>query len=253
MEGRKENPPSLAGRIQRWFPRVDQTARQREWDLRLEERRRERTRIARELHDKFLQGILSASMQLHAAEEQLPEDSPVKPILRRALELMEKGMADSRAAVQELRSAAVTSTSLEHVLSVLADELTRSDRARLRIDVFGRPRSLDPDLVEEIFLITREALFNAMRHSGATTVEAQLEYLPHKLRVVVRDNGSGFDSRVFHSPRHSHWGLSGMRERAEAAGAQLRLWSRPGAGTEIEITVPLEISRTRLISKSLQS
>lgn len=253
MEGNKENLPLLAGKIRRCFRRADQGVLDREWTLRFEERRRERTRIARELHDKYLQGILSASMQLRAAEDQLPADSPVKPILRRALELIEKGMLDSRAALLELRSAAITSTSLEHVLFILADELTPQDQARLRIEAYGKPRSLDPDLVEQIFLVTREALFNAMRHSGATTIEVEVEYLPHKLRVVVRDNGSGFDLRVLQSPQHSHWGLVGMRERAASIAAQLRVLSRPGAGTEIELSVPLEAARTPLISKSVRA
>jgi signal transduction histidine kinase len=125
------------------------------------------------------------------------------------------------------------------VLSIFADEFTAQDQARLRIEVSGKHRSLDPDLVEQIFLVTREALFNAMRHSGATTIEVEAEYLPHKLRVVVRDNGSGFDLRVLQSPQHAHWGLVGMRERAASVGAQLRVWSRPGAGTEVELSVPI--------------
>jgi signal transduction histidine kinase len=237
MDWRKGSLSSLAEGIRGWFHRADPVELDREWNLRLEERRRERTRIARELHDKFLQGILSASMQLHVAEEQLPEGSPLKPTLRRALELLEKGMNDSRAALQELRSAAITSTSLENVLSILAEEFTPEDRARLRIEVIGRAETLDAALVEEIFLITREALFNAMRHSQATCVEAELEYLPRKLRVVVRDNGSGFDSRALNTRQHSHWGLLGMRERAAAVGAQLRVWSRPGGGTEVELSV----------------
>jgi signal transduction histidine kinase len=76
-----------------------------------------------------------------------------------------------------------------------------------------------------------------LRHSGATTVEVEIEYLPGRLRVVVRDNGKGFNHQLFRAAQASHWGLQGMRKRAREIGAQFRIWSRPGAGTEIEISM----------------
>jgi signal transduction histidine kinase len=95
---------------------------------------------------------------------------------------------------------------------------------------------------EQIYLIGREALVNALRHSQATIIEAAIEYLPGKLRVVVRDNGSGIDPQVLRSGRDSYWGLLGVRERARSIGAQLRIRSRRGAGTEVEISVPCGIT-----------
>jgi signal transduction histidine kinase len=87
-------------------------------------------------------------------------------------------------------------------------------------------------------LIGREALVNALHHSEATCIEAEVEYSPRRLRVIVRDNGRGIDPQLARARRDSHWGLLGMRERAEGIGATLAIWSRPGAGTEIEILVP---------------
>lgn len=239
MDWGKARFSSLAAAIRSWFRRSGRDTADHDWNLRLDERRRERTRIARELHDTFLQGLLSASMQLHAAHDQLPEDSPVKPAIHRVLEMMAKGLDEGRAALQGLRLAEMASVSLERSLSDLADGFAPADRAHFRFAVLGRPRPLDPALQEQIYLIAREALLNALRHSGAARIEVELEYQPAKLRVVVRDNGSGFHPHSLPPSRSSHWGLLGMRERAAALGAQLRLWSKPGSGTEIELSVPL--------------
>lgn len=129
---------------------------------------------------------------------------------------------------------------LEQSLSALATEFTLTDCARLRILVSGRPRPLDDFIQQQIYLIAREALLNALRHSGATSVEAELEYLPHKFRLMIRDNGSGINPQAL--LRDSPWGLLEMRERASNIGARLRVWSREGAGTEIEISVPEHIA-----------
>lgn len=106
------------------------------------------------------------------------------------------------------------------------------------ISVSGRPRELRPAVQEQINLIGREALVNALLHSTATRIEAEVEYSPRRVRVLVRDNGCGIDPCAAQAKRESHWGLLGMRERAESIGARLTIWSRPGAGTEVEISVP---------------
>jgi signal transduction histidine kinase len=236
--------PPLAERIRGYFTRSDQHESTREHILRQEERRRERTRIARELHDTLLQGLLSASMQLQLAEGCLPPDSPAKPLLSRVRNLMGKGIAEGRAALQGLRSAEVPPTTLDHALSDFLDELPPTDRARLRIIKMGRPKPLDPAVLHQIYLIMHEALLNSLRHSHAKKIEVEIEYSARKLRVVVRDNGAGIDPQVLHSGRKSHWGLTGMRERATSIGAQLRIWSKRKAGTELELSVLLAVARS---------
>jgi len=133
----------------------------------------------------------------------------------------------------------MAAVSLEQSLSEFADDFTPADRTRFRLAVLGRPRLLDPGLQGQIYLIAREALLNALRHSRAARIEVELEYLPAKLRVVIRDNGSGFDPHALRPGSTSHWGLLGMRERAASLGAHLRVLSKPGAGTEVELSVPL--------------
>jgi signal transduction histidine kinase len=213
---------------------------ERERKLRLEERSKERQRIARELHDTLFQGFLSASLLLQGAVDQTPADSPAKPSLSRALRLMYRVINEGRVTLQELRSSTSASPSLEQALHGLWDELTPGG-VQFRILVEGQPKALKPAIQEQIYLIGREAVLNALRHSGAAAIEVQVEYSPRRLRMVVRDNGCGIDPQTLRSGRDLHWGLQGMRERAGTVGAQLRIWSRLGAGTEVEISAPFHI------------
>jgi len=142
---------------------------------------------------------------------------------------------------QGLRPRGMASTCLEQRLCGVGDEFTHGG-AGLRILVMGQPKALKPVIQEQIYMILREALLNALRHSEATSIEAEVEYQRRQLRVVVRDNGRGIDPQALRSEQDTHWGLLGMRERAGAIGAQLRIWSRRGAGTEVEITVPTDIA-----------
>jgi signal transduction histidine kinase len=212
----------------------------REQDVRLEERRKERARIARELHDTLFQGFLGASLLLHTAVEQTPSNLPSKPLLTHALDVIYRVIDEGRVALQGLRSSPVRGAGLEEVLCALREELTFDGNVQFRVFVTGRPTPLNPELQEQIYFIAREAVANALRHSGAKTIEAEVQYMGRGLRVVVRDNGCGMDEGLLRSGRNSHWGLLGMRERAESIGAQLRVWSGPGAGTEVETTTSLE-------------
>jgi signal transduction histidine kinase len=141
----------------------------------------------------------------------------------------------------------IASMSLEEALSGLWSEL-RSAGARFRIVVEGRPKTVQPAIQEQICLIAREALVNALRHSKATSIEAEVRYLPRRLGVVVRDNGCGIDPKVARAEQGQLWGLLGMHKRAQRMGAQLRIWSGPGVGTEVEISVPGDIAIQGLVT-----
>jgi signal transduction histidine kinase len=101
---------------------------------------------------------------------------------------------------------------------------------------------LQPAIRNDVYSIGREALVNAFRHSQASNIEAELEYGVNQLRVLVRDNGCGIDLEVLHSGRDGHWGLSGMRERAERIGARLKVSSSAASGTEVELRVPSRVA-----------
>jgi signal transduction histidine kinase/ligand-binding sensor domain-containing protein len=214
----------------------------RELSVRFEERLSERTRIAQELHDTLLQGLLSASMQLHVADARLSADAPAKPLIRRILELMDHVIEQGRNAVQGLRSSKHKFADLEQAFSQVREEFPVQSETEFRVIVEGTPRPLRPIIGDEVYRIGHEALSNAFRHSHATDVEVEIEYAASQLRVLVRDNGNGIDPRVLRSGRDGHWGLSGMKERTEKIGGKLRVLSHAAAGTEVEVSVPGQIA-----------
>ena len=214
----------------------------RQMNMRFEERLAERTRIAQELHDTLLQGFLSASMQLHIADEHLSADSPAKPFVGRVLKLMGQVIEEGRDALRGLRSSNMNSPDLEQAFSQIREEFPMHSQIGFRVIVEGTPRPLRTIIRDEIYQIGHEALSNAFRHARASDIEVELEYAPSHLRVLVRDDGSGIDTQVLRSGREGHWGLSGMKERTEKIGGKLRVLSRAVAGTEVELSVPGKIA-----------
>jgi signal transduction histidine kinase len=214
----------------------------RQLNLGFEERLAERTRIAQELHDTLLQDFLSVSMQLHVAVATIKEDSTAKPVLGRILPLMSRVIEDSRKAVRGLRSPYDNSFNLEEAFSRVREEIGIGAGIDFRVIVEGAERPLHPVLRDDVYRIGREALVNAFRHSHARNIEIELEYASSRLRLMVRDNGRGIDPQVIVAGREGHWGLPGMRERAERIGGQLHIWSSAKGGTEIELSVPGHIA-----------
>jgi signal transduction histidine kinase len=222
-------------------------------NVRFEERLAERMRIAHELHDTLLQGFLSASMQLHVATECLPADSPTKAALNRVLELMGQVIDEGRNAVRGLRSSDSSGAlELEQAFSRIQQELALREPIGFRVIVEGRTRPLHPLIRDEVYRIGREALVNAFHHAQAKNIEVAVEYLSNQLRVLVRDDGCGIDPQVLRAGREGHWGLSGMRERAEDIGARLKVRSRLTDGTEVELSVPGQVAFQDQSSVSLR-
>jgi ligand-binding sensor domain-containing protein/signal transduction histidine kinase len=231
------------------FFRLRMLRLKKQMNMRFEERLAERTRIAQELHDTLLQGFLSASMQLHVADDQLAAESPAKPFVGRVLELMGRVIDEGRNAVRGLRSPDAPSENLEQAFSGLQQELGVAHGSSFRVFAEGEARPLRPVIRETVYRIGREAMINAFRHSRATKIEVELQYAPKHLRLLVRDNGIGIDPGVVRTGLDGHWGLSGMRERAEEIGAKLRLLSSSAAGTEIDLSVPSRVAfESRLIN-----
>ena len=206
-------------------------------DMQFGERLSERTRLAQDLHDTILQGCVSVSMYMHVADERLPDGSEAKPLVGRALSVIGQVIDEGRNTVSGLRSPTDAADDLEVAFARVPRELALGDES-LRVVVDGRSRPLRPAIRDEVFRIGREALVNALRHAQARNIQAQLEYGARRLLVVIRDDGQGMTPEVLASGRERHWGLAGMRERAERIGAKLKVWSRPGAGTEVELSVP---------------
>jgi signal transduction histidine kinase len=196
----------------------------------------EGARITRVLHDTLFQGFFPVSMLLENVVEAMPVYSREQHPLGNALRAMRRVLEGDRSVFQ-VRAPEFAPSSIEQELSGFLRQFSNC-AVPCEVCVAGHPKQLKPAIQEQINLIGREALVNALLHSEATCIEAEVEYLPRRLRVVVRDNGRGIDPKVARTRSDAHRGLAGMRDRAKSIGAKLTIWSRPGAGTEVEISVP---------------
>jgi signal transduction histidine kinase len=192
-------------------------------------------------------------MQLDVASDHLPEDSPAKPLVSRVLELMRQVIDEGRIALKGLRSSSSGAHDLAESFSRIQEELAFKEPVEYRVTVEGPGKPLHPIIRDEVYRIGREALVNAFRHSQASQIEILIYYGSKQLRILVRDNGGGIDPQVLRSGREGHWGLSGMRERAEEIGARLKVWSGAGVGTEVELLVPGDIAFEHLSSERRRS
>ena len=179
---------------------------------------------------------------LHVAAEAVPADSPAKGSLRHVQELISRVIDEGRNAVRGLRATPESGDNLEQAFAGIPAELGASQQVEFRVLVDGQSRPLHPIIRDEMYRIGREAAVNAFRHANGTRVEIEIEYSPHHVRMLVRDDGRGIDEQVLRAGRDGHWGLSGMRERAQRIGANLKVWSRVGAGTEVEVLVPNHVA-----------
>ncbi|GGY27658.1 sensor histidine kinase [Pseudoduganella albidiflava] len=204
---------------------------------RLHERLAERTRIARTLHDTLLQSMQSLLLSFDAHSRYLKEGTLERTRLDQTLDLAERLLVEGRDQIMELREGAPEV--LELTLGQYGKGLADHGPHAFDMRVAGTPRPLRPAVHEEIYAIAREALFNASRYADASRIELDLEYGSRAFTVRIRDDGRGLaESVAAAGHRPGHWGLVGMRERASCVGATLEIASKPGAGTEITVTLP---------------
>ena len=184
-------------------------------------------------HSAFTTGASSVAIYADrfAASGTDVDDSSSKPALGRTFYL-------GRAALGGIHTPLPMPASLEQAFSDLLHEATPRRGVRLGIFVEGKRQALRPAIQQQLFLIGREAVLNALRHSKATKIEVELQYLRGSVRIFVRDNGCGINPDVVQAKSDSNWGLREMRDRAGTIGAEFGIWSRPGAGTEVRIAAP---------------
>jgi signal transduction histidine kinase/streptogramin lyase len=236
---------ALLGLVSAYKVRVRQIATQ--FQMRLQVRVNERARIARDLHDSILQGIQGLLLRLQAVRNMLPDHpDQAASALDDALDRADRSVAEGRSAVEDLRSNKLISTDPVGTLRDLGRDLLEwSDpphHSAYCVVIEGQARPLDEVVGDDIYFIAREALRNAINHGNATEIETEISF-GDSFSMCIRDNGVGIDPAVIREgQRTGHWGLPGMRERAQSIGAKLRVWSERGAGTEIELTVPGSIA-----------
>jgi PAS domain S-box-containing protein len=221
---------------------VDITDRKRAEEL--DARVNERTRIARELHDTLLQSFHGLLLQFQTVYSLLPSrPDEARERLEKAISAATQAIIEGRDAVQALRSSTADTNDLATDIKTIGEELaareSNSSSPAFRVEVEGKARNLHPKGRDEVHRIATEALGNAFRHARARNIEVEIRYEEEQFRLRVRDDGKGIDEQVLSAGgREGHFGLHSMKERAEIAGGKLEVWSRHGAGTEIELTIP---------------
>jgi len=221
----------------------------RQFNVRFEERVAERTRIARELHDTLLQSFQGIAFQLQAARKLLLRKADnATAVLDEAILGTEEAIEEGRSAIRDLRPEPAAQRSLSELLDAAGRELATAHELNgrapnYRVLIEGRPKDLSPMLQDEVYRISREMIRNAFAHAAATHIEVEIRYDRDKLRLRVRDDGKGIDPKVLHAGgQPGHFGIPGMRERAQRIGAHLDFWSEVGAGAEVELTVPASLA-----------
>jgi len=211
----------------------------RKANARLFERLSERERIARDLHDSFFQGIQGLLLRFQTGTSAMRPDEPSRPVFEEILRQSDQVMLEGRELVLDMRDRASENEDLQAAFSTVCKELQELFPTRYQITVQGRVSPIQPAIRQELFFIGREALMNAFQHSGAKTIEVEIAFDKRVLGLRVRDDGKGLDQAVKEAgQRFGHFGLPGMRERANKIGATLKVWSQSGAGTEVDVQVP---------------
>ncbi|WP_260734942.1 sensor histidine kinase [Tunturiibacter lichenicola] len=205
----------------------------------------ERERIARELHDTLLQGFQGLMLRFQSVLKKIPPNASARQMMENVLDRADQVLLEGRQRVHDLREADITGEGFWDDLTGWGKELAQDYSTRFSVSIVGTPQSLDPTVCNEIYQIGREALTNAFRHALAKEIGMVLLYGHKKVRLVVRDDGTGTDVETLERGRSGHWGLSGMRERSKKIGAQLTISSHRGAGTEIELCIPARVAYRR--------
>jgi signal transduction histidine kinase len=204
---------------------------------RFDERLAERTRMARELHDTFLQTIQGS--KLVADQALRPSTDLIE--MRRAMEQLSAWLGqatqEGRAALNSLRTATTQTNDLAEALRRATEDGLIPSSMTVTFSVVGDAREMHPIVRDEIYRIGYEAIRNACMHSGASQLEVELTYA-NDLSLRVGDNGTGIDPAIADRGNDGHFGMQGMRERAVRIGGKLTLVSSSNSGTKISLIVP---------------
>jgi len=231
------------------------------FNVRMEERVNERTRIARDFHDTLLQSFQGVLLRFSAVKYMI-RDRPAEAeeTLEALLEQARQAITEGRDAVQGLRSSTVVTNDLARAITTVGEELCADQAGQnppdFQVHVEGASRDLVPLVRDEVYRIAGEAVRNACRHAHAQRIEVEIRYDQRHLRLRVRDNGKGIDPKVLsEGGRAGHHGLPGMQERARLVGGKLVIWSELDSGTEAELTIPAAVAyaKSSVAQRSMSS
>jgi ligand-binding sensor domain-containing protein/signal transduction histidine kinase len=199
----------------------------------------ERSRIAREIHDTLAQGFVAISVRLEMMSQMLRTGrvDNCREQLDETRGMVREGLAEARRSIWNLRTEGADAETLPARLARFVQEaVSRGTDAQLQTTGIYRP--LERRVEDELQRIAQEAFTNAIRHSGGKTIRLRLNYVEDYVSLEVIDDGCGFDISQAASNKQGHFGLTGIRERAQQIGATVMLESKPGHGTTVRVEMP---------------
>jgi signal transduction histidine kinase/ligand-binding sensor domain-containing protein len=205
-------------------------------EMRMGERLMERDRIARELHDTLLQGVQVLLLRFSLVADSIPAGVPLRDETEKTLSYAQQVLAEGRQRVRDLRTHDGSADDLAYSFAKLREELHHRFARDFRLVIEGKPQRLHRVVQDEVEMIAREALSNAFQHAQASDILCTIKYTESHFILLCEDDGIGINPQfVSNSGRAGHWGLIGMRERAQKIGATLRVQRSAKGGTEIEL------------------
>lgn len=203
-------------------------------------REEERTRIARELHDELGQQLTGLRLDVSWLGTRLKDDQTG---LLEKIKSMKSTLQNTVTAVRrlssELRPLILDDLGLVPAVEWLRDDFGKRTGIEVHLEVSERDLRIEKETATAVFRILQESLTNVARHADAGAVWVRLSTDAGRLRLVIRDDGRGMDTQAI--PKARSFGLIGIRERAFMLGGEVRIHSRPGEGTEIEVVLPLAL------------
>jgi two-component system NarL family sensor kinase len=199
----------------------------------------ERNRLAREIHDTLAQGLAALTLQLETADalvEAGAEAERTRQVLQQALALTRASLDEARRSVLDLRAAPLEGRTLAEALTTLAETEGAHAGLIVTVEVVSGSRPLPARVEAGLYRIAQEAITNVVRHAAARHLTARLTTQPAQVQLTIADDGRGFDPGQVPVNRY---GLVGLNERAKLLGGRLTVQSSPGAGTRLDVVVPL--------------
>jgi signal transduction histidine kinase len=209
-------------------------------NVRFDERLAERTRIARELHDTLLQTVQGSKLVADNALEKPDDAGHLQQAMRQLSGWLGQATQEGRAALNSLRTSSEETNDLAAGLRRATEECVIDQSIAVKFSITGSAKDLHPIARGEVYRIGYEAIRNACEHSSASELEVSLSYA-QDLTLRVKDNGAGIEAGVLTDGKPGHFGLQGMRERAQRIGSKFTLESGPNSGTEMTLVVPSNV------------
>jgi signal transduction histidine kinase len=214
----------------------------------------ERQRIARELHDETGQALTAAGLGLRGIATSVHQDPDrATSNLNQLEKMVSEALNELQRLIADLRPSHLDDLGLAATLRWWAEEVESRGSLKVDVKVSGeRKKRLTPPVRLALFRVTQEALTNSIKHSGAMQASVELTYQDDAVSVLITDNGRGFDiNKVMSDKVHQSWGLLGMQERASLLDGQVRVDSRPGAGTAVMITIPYQTTTDHIENEGI--